>query len=211
MAARKGPTPAREGKSTLTPPPKKNTPSLTTPLTAPNNQDGSTWWGAFDFSSEPFDWGDDDRVRPKHHPSELIVYEMPVRCFTADASSGVPRSRRGGWLGVADRADHLESLGVNAVELLPVFEYDELEFRRWRNPREHMTNVWGYSHVSFFAPMSRFGSAGAQRAGDPAASAREFKQMVKELHARGIQVILDVVYNHTAELDDANPYTISFR
>jgi isoamylase len=174
-------------------------------------QDGSTWWGAFDFASDPFDWGDDDLTRPRTPGQELVVYEMPVRCFTADPSSGVPSSRRGGWLGVADRADHLQALGITAVELLPVFEYDELEFRRWRNPREHMTNVWGYSHVSFFSPMARFGSKKAQRAGDPSAAAREFKQMVKELHARGIQVILDVVYNHTAELDDENPYTIHFR
>ena len=93
------------------------------------------------------------------------------------------------------QVDHLVELGVNAVELLPVFEYDELEFQRSRNPRNHMVNVWGYSHLSFFAPMARFTSGGA----GPAAAAREFKELVRALHGAGIEVILDVVYNHTAE------------
>lgn len=73
------------------------------------------------------------------------------------------------------QVDYLKDLGVNAVELLPVFEYDELELQRWRNPRDHMTNVWGYSHMCFMAPMSRFGTPGA----GPVQAAREFKQMVK--------------------------------
>ena len=90
---------------------------------------------------------------------------------------------------------HLVELGVTAVELLPVFEYDELEFQRSPNPRDHMVNIWGYSHLSFFAPMSRFGSGGK----GPAAAAKEFKQLVKALHGAGIEVILDVVYNHTVE------------
>ena len=90
---------------------------------------------------------------------------------------------------------HLVELGITAVELLPVFEYDELEFQRSSNPRDHMVNIWGYSHLSFFAPMSRFGSG----AKGPAAAAKEFKQLVKALHASGIEVILDVVYNHTVE------------
>ena len=90
---------------------------------------------------------------------------------------------------------HLVELGVTAVELLPVFEYDELEFQRAPNPRDHMVNIWGYSHLSFLAPMSRFGSG----ARGPAAAAREFKQLVKALHGAGIEVILDVVYNHTVE------------
>lgn len=72
--------------------------------------------------------------------------------------------------------DHLTNLGVNAVELLPVFEYDELEFQRWRNPREHMVNVWGYSHINFFSPMTRFGTPG----GGPVTAANDFKEMVKQ-------------------------------
>lgn len=90
---------------------------------------------------------------------------------------------------------HLVELGINAVELLPVFEYDELEFQRTPNPRDHMVNIWGYSHINFFAPMSRYAADGA----GPIAAAREFKQMVKQFHKAGIEVILDVVYNHTAE------------
>merc|ERR1719379_2306773 len=97
--------------------------------------------------------------------------------------------------GLRQKIPHLKSLGVTCVELLPIFEYDELEFRRFPNPRSHMTNVWGYSHISFFAPMSRFGSGGE----GPIAASREFKTLVKALHAAGIEVILDVVYNHTAE------------
>lgn len=72
---------------------------------------------------------------------------------------------------------------------------------------DHMINIWGYSHISFMAPMSRFAVGGA----GPAAAAREFKAMVKALHAQGVEVILDVVYNHTAESDDKDPYTLSFR
>lgn len=86
-------------------------------------------------------------------------------------------------------------LGINAIEILPVFEYDELEFQRIPNPRDHMVNIWGYSHINFFAPMSRFAADGA----GPAAAALEFKQLVKALHKAGIEVILDVVYNHTVE------------
>jgi isoamylase len=73
------------------------------------------------------------------------------------------------------QADYLKSLGVNAVELLPVFEYDELELQRWKNPRDHMTNVWGYSHISFMSPMTRFATPGI----GPVGAAREFKEMVK--------------------------------
>ena len=90
---------------------------------------------------------------------------------------------------------HLVELGINAVELLPVFEYDELEFQRLPNPRDHMVNIWGYSHINFFAPMSRYAADGA----GPVAAAKEFKEMVQQLHKAGIEVILDVVYNHTAE------------
>jgi len=86
-------------------------------------------------------------------------------------------------------------LGITAVEILPVLEYDELEFQRAPNPRDHMVNVWGYSHLNFFAPMARFAAGG----GGALAAASEFKQLVRALHAAGIEVILDVVYNHTNE------------
>uniref|UniRef100_A0A383WPZ9 isoamylase n=1 Tax=Tetradesmus obliquus TaxID=3088 RepID=A0A383WPZ9_TETOB len=169
------------------------------------NEKGSMWWGTFDFDSK-FDWGH-DYERPQHKLRDLIIYEMTVRCFTASKSSGLGQNKRGTYLGVAEKASYLASLGVNAVELLPVFEYDELELQRWKNPRDHMVNVWGYSHMSFMAPMSRFGTPGC----GPVQAAREFKEMVRTLHNAGIQVILDVVYNHTAELDDKHPYLLSMR
>ncbi len=79
------------------------------------------------------------------------------------------------------QAAYLQSLGITAVELLPVFEWDELEFRRSPNPRDHMTNVWGYSHINFFAPCSRLGAGGR----GPEAAAKEFKDMVKTWVAGG--------------------------
>jgi len=162
-------------------------------------QVGSRFLGTYDFTARPFDWGP-NYSRPALPPQEVIILELPVRCFTADDSSGLAPARRGTFLGLADKIPHLLDLGVNAVELLPIFEYDELEFQRRPNPRDHMTNIWGYSHLSFFAPMSRFGTA--QRPGggsDPIATAEEFKEMVRRLHAAGIEVYVDVVYNHTAE------------
>lgn len=167
---------------------------------------GSLFLGTFDFESPPFDWGSDEQ-RQRVAMKDLVVYEMPVRSFTADASSGLPEEARGTFKGVAEKADYLASLGVTAVELLPVFEYDELEFQRTKNPRDHLINIWGYSHINFFAPMSRFAVGGA----GPVAAAREFKEMVKRLHAAGVEVLLDVVYNHTAESDDRDPYLLSFR
>ncbi|KAG2497653.1 hypothetical protein HYH03_004392 [Edaphochlamys debaryana] len=168
-------------------------------------KDGSLFLGAFDFDSPAYDWGSDYQ-RPTAPLKDLIIYEVPVRCFTADPSSGLPEAQRGTFAGLAAKAKYLQSLGINAVELLPVFEWDELEFRRSQNPRDHMTNVWGYSHISFHAPMSRLGSEGSAEA-----TAREFKDMVKTLHAHGIQVLLDVVYNHTAEADDRDPYLLTLR
>jgi len=177
---------------------------------------GSRFLGTFDFSSEPFDWGPAEPARSKDgskmarihsDPTSGIVYEVSVRCFTADSSSGLPEEIRGTYKGLAAKAEYLKSLGVTVVELLPVCEWDELEFQRTPNPRQHMTNVWGYSPINYFAPMSRFAASG----GGAAAASREFKEMVKTLHAAGIEVILDVVYNHTVEGDDDDPYTLSFR
>ena len=87
------------------------------------------------------------------------------------------------------------SWASTAVELLPVLEYDELEFQRSPNTRDHMVNIWGYSHISFIAPMARFAADGA----GPTAAARELKELVRALHDAGIEVILDVVFNHTVE------------
>ncbi|CAN6167297.1 unnamed protein product, partial [Urochloa humidicola] len=163
-------------------------------------------FGTYDFDSSPFDWGDDYKL-PNLPETDLVIYEMNVRAFTADESSRLGPAIRGSYLGVIDKIPHLLELGVNAVELLPVFEFDELEFKRFPNPRDHMVNTWGYSTINFFAPMSRYASAG----GGPVAASKELKQMVKALHNAGIEVILDVVYNHTNEADDAHPYLTSFR
>lgn len=136
-----------------------------------------------------FDWGDD---RPPRHDSDTVIYEMHVRGFTRSPSSGVSPAARGTYAGVAEKVPHLRSLGVTMVELLPVQQYD---------PQEG--NYWGYMPLNFFAPHRSY----AANQADPR---REFKAMVKALHEAGIAVILDVVYNHTAEGDHTGP-TYSFR
>ncbi|KAL5704103.1 isoamylase [Ranunculus cassubicifolius] len=166
----------------------------------------SKFLGTYDFTSSPFDWGDNYK-QPNIPENNLVIYEMNVRAFTADESSGLDPDIQGSYLGVIEKIPHLLELGINAVELLPVIEYDEFEFQRKPNPRDHMINTWGYSTINFFAPMSRYASAG----GGPVVAQWEFKQMVKALHAAKIEVILDVVYNHTNECDDVIPYTTSFR
>ncbi|GAY41555.1 hypothetical protein CUMW_060400 [Citrus unshiu] len=166
----------------------------------------SKFLGTYDFESLPFDWGDNYKL-PNIPEKDLVIYEMNVRAFTVDESSGLDPEIRGSYLGLIQKIPHLLELGINAVELLPVFEFDEMEFQRRRNPRDHMVNTWGYSTINFFSPMSRYAAGG----GGPLKASWEFKEMVKALHGAGIEVILDVVYNHTNEADDANPYTTSFR
>lgn len=164
--------------------------------------------GTFALDAPPFDWGaGGGGVADSAAQKDLVVYEMGVRAFTADESSGLPPEVRGTYRGVIEKIPHLVELGVTAVELLPVFVYDEFELQRRPNPRDHMINVWGYSTINFFAPMPRYASGG----GGAAAAARELKEMVRALHLAGIEVILDVVYNHTNEGDDAFPYLTSFR
>ncbi|CAA7400953.1 unnamed protein product [Spirodela intermedia] len=163
----------------------------------------SKFLGTYDFSADAFDWGPDYKL-PNIAEKDLIIYEMNVRAFTAHESSGLDASIRGSYLGVIEKIPHLLELGINAVELLPVFEFDEMEFQRRPNPRDHMINTWGYSTINFFAPMSRYASNG----GGPQAASYEFKEMVKALHHAGIEVILDVVYNHTNE---AGGFVTSFR
>eukprot|EP00898_Chlorokybus_atmophyticus_P006597 jgi/Chlat1/6939/Chrsp52S06606 len=164
------------------------------------------FFGTFALDEEPFDWGA-NYSRPSIEEKDTVVYEMNVRAFTADSSSGLPKELRGSYLGVKEKVGYLKELGVNCVELLPVHEFDELEFQRRPNPRDHLVNTWGYSTINFFAPMTRYASGGK----GPLAAAREFKEMVKALHDEGILVILDVVYNHTNESDDKFPFLTSFR
>ncbi len=133
-----------------------------------------------------YDWeGDQPLSRPD---SRTIIYEMHVRGFTRHPNSGVPEARRGTYAGLIDKIPYLQELGVSAVELLPVFAYDPQDA-----PPERR-NYWGYAPCSFFAPHPGYSSKpGALMVLD------EFRDMVKALHRAGIEVILDVVFNHTSE------------
>jgi len=136
--------------------------------------------------------------------NDLIIYEMHLRGFTRHESSGV--NNPGTYAGLAEKAAYLKDLGVNCVELMPVFEFDEAENQR-TNPitGDQLCNYWGYSTVGFFAPKTSY-AAGA-REGLPV---REMKEMVSALHKSGIEVMLDVVFNHTAEGGADGP-VFSFR
>ena len=153
---------------------------------------------------DDFDWGND---RPLEIPPEdQIIYEMHVRSFTRHESSGIKETHRGTFAGIRDKIPYLKELGVNAVELMPVYEFDEFENSR-PNPQtgETLYNYWGYSTVGFFSPK-----AGYAATGKFGMQVDELKTLVKELHKNGIEVILDVVFNHTAEGNERGP-TISFR
>jgi isoamylase len=145
-----------------------------------------------------YDWENDKPINRSFR--DTVIYEMHVAGFTRHPSSGVAASRRGTYLGVIDKIPYLESLGITAVELLPVFQFDSLD------APAGLTNYWGYDPVSFFAPHLAYGT----RADNPAACLDEFRTMVKALHRADIEVILDVVYNHTAEGDEHGP-TFCFR
>jgi isoamylase/glycogen operon protein len=135
---------------------------------------------------------------------ELIIYEMHVRSFTQDPSSKVKHP--GTFLGIIEKIPYLKQLGINAIELMPIFEWDECELKNF-NPKTGapLKNVWGYSTINFFAPMNRYASHPGWTA-----ALDEFRTLVKELHKQQIEVILDVVYNHTAEGNEHGP-TFSFK
>jgi len=133
-----------------------------------------------------FDWNSDIRVR---HESDLVIYEMHVRGFTQHESSGLSAETRGTFLGVIEKIPHLVELGVTAVELMPVFQFD---------PQE--ANYWGYMPLSFFSPHHAYSTTP-----DSCGQRSEFRRMVQALHRAGIEVILDVVFNHTCEGDERGP------
>jgi isoamylase len=144
-----------------------------------------------------YDWeGDAPLKRPS---SRTIIYEMHVRGFTQHPSSGVAKQLRGTYAGLIEKIPYLQQLGITAVELLPIFQFDAQDAPAGR------VNYWGYAPVSFFAPHRGYSSRQ-----DPLGPMDEFRDMVKALHRAGIEVILDVVFNHTAEGDQRGP-TLSFR
>ncbi len=144
-----------------------------------------------------YDWeGDGPLNRPS---SQTIIYEMHVKGFTRHPSSGIPEGSRGTFRGLIEKISYLQDLGISAVELLPVFQFDPQDCPPGR------VNYWGYAPVSFFAPHQAYSSRQ-----DPVGPVDEFRDMVKCLHRAGIEVILDVVFNHTAEGDHLGP-TSCFR
>lgn len=153
-----------------------------------NRREGGEYepWGVVEGA--PFDW--EDVPRPKVPWEDVVIYELHVRGFSVTSGGGAFRD-------VVDRIPYFKALGVNVIELLPIMEFNEEE---WScidpSTGKPLCQYWGYSTVAFFAPMNRFGSDG----GKPADVVREFRTMVRELHRAGIEVFLDVVYNHTAEM-----------
>jgi glycogen operon protein len=149
-----------------------------------------------------FDW-EDDRPLKRHWP-DLVIYEAHVRGLTIHPSSSV--SAPGTFLGLIEKIPYLKELGVNAIELMPLQEFNPHELTA-RNPftGERLVNYWGYNTVGFFAPHEGFSTRRY-----PGCQVDEFKTMVKALHKAGIEVLLDVVFNHTAEGDETGP-TLNFR
>ena len=144
-----------------------------------------------------FDW--EEISPPKLRLEELIIYEMHLRGFTQHSSSDV--AKPGTFLGMIDKIPHLLKLGVNAVEFLPIFEFDETECDRCSIiGGQRLGNYWGYSTVNFFSPMVPYGTTESLEA-----PITELKTLIRELHRAGIAVILDVVFNHTAEGNHLGP------
>lgn len=154
------------------------------------------------FTQEHFDWDGDQMLR---HPwPKVVIYETHVRGFTIHSSSAIKHP--GSYLGLVEKIPYLQDLGITVVELMPVQEFNQNELVQ-TNPEtgERLRNYWGYDPVAFFAPKSSYSSSGQF-----GQQKLEFKEMVKALHKGGIEVILDVVFNHTAEHNQMGP-TIGLR
>lgn len=134
----------------------------------------------------PFDWGEDRRPV---HTSDTVIYELHVKGFTMRANARVSPNCRGSYAGLIEKIPYLNELGITAVELMPVHQYD---------PQEG--NYWGYMPLNFFSPHHAYASGDGM-----CGQINEFREMVKAFHAAGIEVILDVVYNHTTEMDERGP------
>ncbi|KAK5834700.1 isoamylase 1, chloroplastic [Gossypium arboreum] len=161
--------------------------------------------GMVPTSEYQFDWEGD---LPLRHPDrDLIIYEMHVRGYTKHESSGTKFP--GTYRGVVEKLDHLKELGVNCIELMPCQEFNELEYYSYNSVLgDYKLNFWGYSTINYFSPMIRYSSSGIRSCGRDAIN--EFKYLVKEAHKRGIEVIMDVVFNHTAEGNEKG-LSLSFR
>jgi len=144
-----------------------------------------------------YDWEGDSP--PRRPFAKTVLYEMHVGGFTRHPSSGIAAARRGTYAGLAEKAPYLQDLGVSAVELLPIFAFDE------QDGPAGLGNYWGYAPLSFFAPHDGYSSRR-----DPLEALDEFRDMVKALHRAGIEILLDVVYNHTTEGNETGP-TLCFR
>lgn len=142
-----------------------------------------------------FDWG--DMPQSTREMSDLVIYELHVRGYTQHPSSGV--GHRGTFAGLMEKIPYLKELGINAVELMPIFEFDETVNTRVVNGRK-LLEYWGYNTVGFFAPNSSYTAAQEYNQ-----EGTELKTLIKALHDNGIEVILDVVFNHTAEGNEKGP------
>jgi isoamylase len=150
---------------------------------------------------DDFDWSEDHT--PRIPLADTIIYEAHLRGFTAHPSSHVKHP--GTYRGFIEKIPYLQDLGITAVEFLPVQEFNEMEYFLENGPRRDLRNFWGYSTLAFFAPNGRYAAGGSY-----GEQVREFQEMVLALHKAGIEVILDVVFNHTAEGGNGGP-TYSFR
>jgi glycogen debranching enzyme GlgX len=167
-----------------------------------NEQDSAAHMAKSVVVHDDFDWGEDDVVRPRVRMTDTVIYEMHVKGFT-QLHDRVPEELRGTYagLGTPPVLDYLRDLGITTVELLPVHQFASEPVLAERG----LVNYWGYNSIGFFAPHNAYSSSG-----DRGQQVTEFKSMVKALHGAGLEVILDVVYNHTAEGGPLGP-TLSFR
>ncbi|WP_111707409.1 glycogen debranching protein GlgX [Lutibacter citreus] len=157
----------------------------------PGNNIGSAMRSVV-VDTNTYNW-EGDRY-PRRPFSKTIIYELHVKGFTKNPNSGIEENKRGTYLGLIEKIPYLKDLGITAVELLPVFQFDE------QDAFEGNINYWGYSPVSFFAPHRAYSSCK-----DIMGPMDEFRDMVKALHKAGIEIILDVVYNHTSEGGENGP------
>jgi len=165
-----------------------------------DDRDNAAWAPLATVIDSSFTWGADRSPAIPWH--RTVIYEMHPKGFT-QLMADVPASRRGTYSGLATQAslDYLKKLGVTSIELMPVHHH----VNDWHLEQKNLTNYWGYNTLSYFAPDVRYASSAS-----PEESVREFKRMVRAIHSAGLEVILDVVYNHTAEGNQLGP-TLSMR